>query len=129
AAPPVAAFGALRAPADQEEQDQEEQDPDTTVATRDHLVALGPVDADPDGLPPSVGRVGTLLRVPVEVVDGLQVGDTVEVTATDDDTSDVTDDLQVLERRILDAEEAGDTDGPALLAPTTDGRWTVLLLG
>ncbi|MBW0126808.1 C40 family peptidase [Pseudonocardia oceani] len=129
AAPPVAAFGALRAPADQEEQDQEEQDPDTTVATRDHLVALGPVNADPDGLPPSVGRVGTLLRVPVEVVDGLQVGDTVEVTATDDDTSDVTDDLQVLERRILDAEEAGDTDGPALLAPTTDGRWTVLLLG
>lgn len=122
AAPPVAAFGALRAPMDQEEQELE--DPDTTVATRDHLVALGPVDADPDGLPPSAGRVGTLLRVPAEVVDGLQVGDTVEVSE-----EDVTEDLLVLERRILDAEEAGDTDGPALLAPATDGRWTVLLLG
>jgi hypothetical protein len=133
AAPPVAAFGALRAPVDHEEQDgevqEERDDPDTTVATRDHLVALGPVDADPDGLPPSVGRVGTLLRVPAEVVDGVQVGDTVEVTATDDGTTDVTDDLQVVERREVDAEEAGDTDGPALLAPAADGRWTVLLLG
>lgn len=126
AAPPVAGFGALRAPADPDEQEPEEQEPDTTVATRDHLVALGPVDADPDGLPPSVGRVGTLLRVPAEVVDGTQVGDTVEVTAADDDT---TDDLQVVERREVDAEEAGDTDGPALLAPGADGRWTVLLLG
>ncbi|WP_338053021.1 C40 family peptidase [Pseudonocardia broussonetiae] len=132
AAPPVAGFGALRAPADQDDQDEdqdevdgdEREQPDTTVATRDHLVALGPVDADPDGLPPVVGRVGTLLRVPAEVVDGLRVGDTVEVTE-----EDVTDDLVVVERRILDAEEAGDTDGPALLAPAADGRWTVLLLG
>lgn len=126
-APPVAAFGALLAPTDQDadERDEEEQDePDTTVATRGHLVALGPVDADPDGLPPAVGRVGTLLRVPAEVVDGLRVGDTVEVTV-----ADVTDDLQVVERREVDAEEAGETDGPALLAPTADGRWTLLLLG
>ncbi|MFB9382178.1 NlpC/P60 family protein [Pseudonocardia petroleophila] len=99
-------------------------EPDTVVATRDHRVELGPVAPGPDGLPSGVGRVGTLLRVPAELVAALEVGDTVEVTA-----DGVTEDRLVVEIGTgVDADEVAGSGAPTtLLAPSEDG-WTLVRL-
>lgn len=97
--------------------------PDTVVATRDHVVALGPLDPGPDGLPPAVGRIGTLLRVPPEVVAALEVGDTVEVTA-----DGVTEDRLVAEIDEENSDDVVESDAPTtLIAPSPDG-WTLVRL-